>query len=66
VLNEEHAFPKQVDEAIVAGNFFTGVSKDATVLRATPKTLKNSFQNVCLSAASLAALDQSLENLMAR
>jgi len=36
------------------------------VLAQLPNTLKDSFQKVCLSAASLVALDQSLENLIAR
>jgi DNA-binding XRE family transcriptional regulator len=53
-------------ETVVPETFFTGASNDATVLRAMPKTSKNSFQKVCFSADSEAALFQSLENLIAR
>ena len=43
----------------------TGTSKLATVLRWIPKTAKNSFQKVCLSADSPRVPAQSLANLMA-
>ena len=56
VLDDEVAFPEQVDEAVVAGDLLTGASKEATALRETPKTSKNSFQKVCLSADSVRPL----------
>lgn len=45
--------------------FRTGTSKLATSLREMPKTSKNSFQNVCLSALSLEADLLSRANLTA-
>ena len=45
---------------------FTATSKLATVRRSRPKTAKNSFQKVCLSACSLADSAHTRENAMAR
>src|SRR5665213_529681 len=44
----------------------TGSSNVATTRREIPKMLKNSFQNVCLSACSRVAADQSLEKVRDR
>ena len=46
-------------------SFLTGSSNAATMRRETPKTAKNSFQNVCFSACSLLAPAQSRAKRMA-